>query len=302
MGRPSSETATIPACFIAAISESASPLLPSEAAPIGHTRTLETAAARSRMDRVTDTLSFTGRVLGMGHTAVNPPRAAARVPVSMVSDDSPPGSRRWQCKSINPGATIKFDASKISAPLARTASWPCGRTAAMRSPSSKMSRAESVPLAGSITRPLLISSMRKILFRGRVRAASGHQKKQGHAHGEAVGDLFQNAGLRPIGDGGINFEAPDHGTRMQNERIGPRKPQAFRRQLVLQDVFVDRQRRFVQAFLLHAQRQNDVRAFERFGDARDAANRGAFRPQAFQFAGQPHRGPAKREAAAKFRE
>src|SRR6202049_5034277 len=272
MGLPSSLTATMPAFCIAAISESPSPRLPVDAAPMGQTRVLAAAAARSTMERVTDALSFTGRVLGMGHTAVNPPQAAARVPVSIVSEDSPPGSRRWQCKSMNPGATIRLAASKTSAPLARPASWPCAATAAMRSPSSRMSRGESVPLAGSITRPLLISSMRKILFRGRVRAASGHQEKQGHAHGEAVGDLFENAGLRPVGDGGINCEAPDHGTRMQNERIGPRQPQAFRRQLVLQDVFVDRQRRFVQAFLLPAQRQNDVRAFERFGDARGAGN------------------------------
>jgi len=49
-----------PAAFIAEISASASPLLPIEAAPIGQTRTLATAAARSTMLRVTDALSFTG--------------------------------------------------------------------------------------------------------------------------------------------------------------------------------------------------------------------------------------------------
>src|SRR6266404_5109249 len=211
MGRPSSETATIPACFIAAISESASPLLPMDAAPIGHTRTLETAAARSRIERVTDTLSFTGRVLGIGHTAVNPPRAAARVPVSIVSEDSPPRS-------------------------------------------SRMSRGASVPVAGSITRPLLISSMGRILFGRRVRAAAGHQKEQCHADGQSVGDLLQYAGLRPVRDGGIDFKAAAHGSGMQHEGIGPRKAQALWRELVLQDVLVERQRRFVQPFLLHAQR------------------------------------------------
>ena len=51
---------------------------------------------RDRLLRVTDALSFTGVVLGIQQTAVNPPRAAARVPVSIVSDISPPGSRRWQ--------------------------------------------------------------------------------------------------------------------------------------------------------------------------------------------------------------
>ena len=38
------------------------------------------------------TVSGTGRVLGIGHTVVNPPRAAAFVPVSIVSLCSPPGS------------------------------------------------------------------------------------------------------------------------------------------------------------------------------------------------------------------
>src|ERR1700682_6409648 len=302
MGRPSSETATMPACFIAAISESDSPLLPIDAAPIGHTRTLETAAARSRIERVTDTLSFTGRVLGIGHTAVNPPRAAARVPVSMVSEDSPPGSRRWQCKSMKPGATTKFAASKISAPFARAASSPCGATAAMRSPSSRMSRGTSVPLAGSSTRPLLISSMRRILFRGRVRATAGHQEEQRHADGQSVGDLLEHARLRPVGDGRIDFKAPDHGSRMEHERIGPRKAQALWRELVLQDVLVEWEWRLMQAFLLHAKRQDNVGAFERFGNARDAANRSARRPQAFELAGQPHRGTAESEAASEFRE
>src|SRR2546425_6643051 len=79
MGLPSSLTATIPACFIAAISASASPRLPVEAAPMGHTRALAAARARSRMKRVTEALSFTGFVFGMQQTAVKPPRAAARV-------------------------------------------------------------------------------------------------------------------------------------------------------------------------------------------------------------------------------
>src|SRR5258708_9323071 len=111
---------------------------------------------------------------------------------------------------MKPGATTKFAASKISAPLARSASWPVGATATMRSPSSKMSRGESVPLAGSITRPLLISSMREILFRGRVRAASGHQKEQGHANGQAIRDLFQHAGLPPLGYSRIHLNSTHH--------------------------------------------------------------------------------------------
>ena len=48
-------------------------------------------------------LSVTGSVLGIAQTAVNPPAAAARAPVAIVSTSSRPGSRRWQCTSMNPG-------------------------------------------------------------------------------------------------------------------------------------------------------------------------------------------------------
>ena len=51
------------------------------------------------------TVSGTGRVLGIGHTVVNPPRAAAFVPVSIVSLCSPPGSLKCTCTSTSPGAT-----------------------------------------------------------------------------------------------------------------------------------------------------------------------------------------------------
>ncbi len=89
IGLPSSLTATIPAAFIAAISASASPLLPIDAAPIGQTRTAGgSGGSFPTIPRVTEALSLTGCVLGMQHTAVNPPRAAARVPVSIVSDIS----------------------------------------------------------------------------------------------------------------------------------------------------------------------------------------------------------------------
>jgi len=80
---PSSETATIPAPFIAAISAMASPLLPPrrrQSATHGRCRDFRSI----ENERVTEALSFTGFVFAMQHTAVNP-RARARVPVSMVS-------------------------------------------------------------------------------------------------------------------------------------------------------------------------------------------------------------------------
>ena len=47
----------------------------------------------------------------MASTAVNPPAAAARVPVSTVSLCSKPGSRRWVCRSTRPGSAMSPSAS-----------------------------------------------------------------------------------------------------------------------------------------------------------------------------------------------
>src|ERR1700688_3333903 len=169
MGLPSSDTATIPASFIAAISAIFSPLLPTDAAPIGQTRTLPVDFARSTINRVIEALSFTGLVLGMQHTAVKPPRAA------------------------------------------------------------------SVLLAGSSTRPFLISSMRGFLFFWRglwdtrylIRenafsafSGAGHQQKQQcHAHRDAVGHLFEDARLRSIGHFGRNLHPAIHGAGVQDKRV-----------------------------------------------------------------------------------
>src|SRR5579863_7368932 len=223
MGLPSSETPTIPACFMAAISAMASPLLATLAAPLGQTRTLADALARSRIPRVTEAESFTGFVFGMQQTAVKPPRAAARVPVSIVSEDSNPGSRKWQCRSIKPGATMSPVASSASlckslaAPLAEA-----GATRTMRSPSSQTSRFASMPLAGSMTRPFLIRSMCGPFGLFGFSAAGDQQEEQSHANGEPVGYLLQNARSRPIGHGGIDFQAANHGAWVEHQRARPR--------------------------------------------------------------------------------
>ena len=56
-----------------------------------------------RMNPTAAWLSVTGSVFGIAQTAVNPPAAAARAPVAIVSTSSRPGSRRWQCTSMKPG-------------------------------------------------------------------------------------------------------------------------------------------------------------------------------------------------------
>src|SRR5690348_18097397 len=128
----------------------------------------------------------------MQHTAVNPPRAAAFVPVSIVSESSWPGSRKWQCKSINPGATISPFASNISAPSAEI----FDPTLEMRSPSSSTSSDASVLLAGSMTRPFLISSILSFL-RGGMRRIDRYDAdqviQQSHSYRQTVRHLVEHA-------------------------------------------------------------------------------------------------------------
>ena len=93
-GAPSSEKATQPAALWSAISVSRSPRRPAETAPIGWTRQAAASRARFKMRSVIELESFTGSVFAMQATAVKPPAAAARVPLSVSSLYSSPGSRR----------------------------------------------------------------------------------------------------------------------------------------------------------------------------------------------------------------
>ncbi len=76
----------------------------------------------------TAALSTGGSVLGMATTAVNPPSAAARAPLSTVSASSAPGWRRWVCRSTSPGATRHPPASSTVAPRGTDTSPPTSTT------------------------------------------------------------------------------------------------------------------------------------------------------------------------------
>ena len=129
---------------------------------------------------------------------------------------------------------------------------------------------------------------------------TGNQfEKNGHAHGEAVGDLLENAGLQTVGDGRIDFEAANHRARMQNDGVGVGKANARGRELITQNIFVGGKRRLVEAFLLDTKRHDDVGAFKGFFQARNTANA---RREGFEFARKPHGGAAERDASAEFRE
>ena len=89
-GRPSSETATMPALFISPISESSLPSQPFVMEPIGKTFASCARCACSMMKRVTAGLSFTGSVLGIAQMLVQPPATAAAAPLAIVSLYSAP--------------------------------------------------------------------------------------------------------------------------------------------------------------------------------------------------------------------
>ena len=106
--RPSSENTRTRAAESAIAPNSASldPPSPTVTAPTGCTSQWPAARPSRQICSVTPAVSATGSVLAIACTAVNPPSAAARVPVSMVSASSRPGSRRWVCRSTSPGSAI----------------------------------------------------------------------------------------------------------------------------------------------------------------------------------------------------
>ena len=54
----------------------------------------------------------------------------------------------------------------------------------------------------------------------------------GHANGNAVGDLFQDDGLWPIGDARRDFEATNDRARMHDERVRCMSSKALARKLI----------------------------------------------------------------------
>ena len=101
-------------------SASSSPARPLVTAPTGCTSTRPAATPRSWTRSAASAVSVTGLVLAIAKTAVNPPTAAAREPVTTVSASSRPGSRRGVCRSTRPGRATSPSASTTSAPVLST--------------------------------------------------------------------------------------------------------------------------------------------------------------------------------------
>jgi len=172
---PSSLKPTAPAADIADIGASCSPLRPTVAAATTKTRALAASRAACWTKRTVVVLSIVGFVFGMQQTVVKPPASADAVPVLIVSFDSPPGSRRWTCGSISPGAMI-FPPQSICRVPCGTSIDPPVEMRAMRPSETSTSPSRSMPCEASRIRPR----------RSRSRALTGwrprSQRERSRAH------------------------------------------------------------------------------------------------------------------------
>src|SRR5579883_2995626 len=219
---------------------------------------------------------------------------------------------------MNPGATQRPAASKTS--VFCGTSLPGAAMSAMFSPSRRRSSGASVFDAGSRTRPFLTRSMRSVLcgnvvgsativargyLRGGMLAFAGaddEKIEQRHTDGDAIGDLLENDGLRAVRDFGSDFDAAIHRPGVQNYGTGLGLAEARGIELIAENIVFRRDGRLVQPLGLHPQHDNHVGILDGFLDAKHATNGRVRRPDAFEFARNPHRGAAEREAAAEFSE
>ncbi len=139
-------------------------------------------------------------------------------------------------------------------------------------------------------------------MRAIFRSAGDQKEEKCHAHGDAVGDLFENARLRTVGDFRRDFAAAIHRPGMQDKRARFGTAETCSVELVAENVVFVRDGGFVHALGLHTKDENNVGVIESFFQFKDAADGDAGCGNFFEFARNPHRRSAEREAAAEFPE
>ena len=198
-----------------------------------------------------------GRCSASRRSAVKPPSAAARLPVSMVSASSRPGSRRCTCRSTKPGVTMQPVASRTRRrrPIDDAdLDDPTVVDRRRRRDARPSGRARSPP---RITRRL----MRRLrsLAAGRCRDAEQVEQHR-HAHSDAIGDLVEDhragrarPGRRPSRRHGSSARgaspASVRRSRAARSAVRPYSAEYSRS---------DRQQRVVHALALHAQQVQHV--------------------------------------------
>ena len=184
---------------------------------------------RSSTDSTTAASSSGGSVLGMQITAVHPPSAAARAPVSRFSASSRPGSRKCTWMSTRPGATMHPSASSTSAPAPGASPAPTSATV----PSTTRTSATRSPLSSSTRPPWMTSS-------DNGTSRSEQRPEHGHAHRHTVGDLLGHERPGGVGDVGRDLDAPVHRSGMHHERVGLQPRRARRGEPPPRRVLADR--------------------------------------------------------------
>src|SRR5712692_272675 len=259
-----------PASAISPMSVSASPASSLVIAPAGSTSHSPALSARFRTSMTTAALSATGSVFGIAHTAVYPPAAAARDPVSTVSLCSYPGSRRWACRSTRPGAITRPSPSRTSA---LPGSSP-GPTAWTCSSSIRTSVTASCPPAGSTRRtprnsvrsgtaglPSRVGAIgsRAVLVGGSGAVAAEHQVQKRHPDCDPVRDLIGDDRPGKVGHVGGDLDATVHRAGVHDHgRLGHRVRASARQAEQARVLTHAREELLALALPLHPQHVTDV--------------------------------------------
>ena len=215
---PSSEKPATPASASSPSAASCSPARPAVVAPHVSTRTGDPEAAAAATTRpTTPGSSAAGAVLGIAHTVVNPPWAAAASPVAIVSASSRPGSRRCACRSMNPGAIRTAAVVDPVQPGHATST----------TPSSDDDLGRAAPPAARVDEPLRADGdrcrARPTADDAGVKAAArprpGQQVQQRHPDRHAVRDLVRDDRPRAERDVGGDLHALVHRARVHDEDV-----------------------------------------------------------------------------------
>jgi hypothetical protein len=128
--------------------------------------------------------------------------------------------------------------------------------------------------------------------------AAVDEEEDGHADGEAVGDLFQYEGAAAVGDVAVDLNAAVDGAGVHDESVGFGEGEALAVEAVEADVFVEAgEHGLALAFVLDAQEVDDVGVGEGFLDlVGDAAT------HLFEDARDEGGGTAQGDAGAEFEE
>ena len=163
-----------------------------DAAGRGHLAQAGARAPGRARTRSSTSESCAGSVFGIATIAVNPPSAAARLPVSIVSASSRPGSRRWTWRSTKPGdddaaGGVERPSSSPSIDVPTSTTRPVSiATSARRSPCWSSTVPPRITIRGSSRRRSVAEP----------RAAAEQFEQHRHPHRDAVGHLVRGSPTR----------------------------------------------------------------------------------------------------------